>query len=79
MIESKGKNRDYDVFTRIKRGDDLTHIGTVEASTDELAKVYANYVYDEEKWVEMFVVRRENMVCVREVEGLFKAEVGINV
>jgi 1,2-phenylacetyl-CoA epoxidase PaaB subunit len=68
------KRHEYDVFTRIKRGNDLTHVGTVEAKTDDLAKTYAGYVYDEEDWVEMYVVRRDNMVCVRLPEGLFLKE-----
>lgn len=72
---SKSEKRyEYDVFTRIKRGDNLVHIGTVEAPSDELAKVYANFVYDEEDWVEMCVVRRDNISWVKHPEGLFEKE-----
>jgi 1,2-phenylacetyl-CoA epoxidase PaaB subunit len=66
---------EYDVLTRINRGDDLCYIGTVEASSDELAQVYAQYVYDEEKWVEMYVIKRENMICIRKPEPFFKERV----
>lgn len=38
----------YDIFARINRGDNLMHIGTVEAENSELAKVYATFTYDEE-------------------------------
>lgn len=62
------KRIEYEVFTRIDRGSDLIHIGTVEAETVELAKVYANYTYDEEKWVEMFVVQRGHLITVRSIE-----------
>ena len=62
---------EYDVFTRIKRGDNLMHVGTVEAETDELAHVYATFTYDEEDWVEMCVIRREQIIWVRKPEGLF--------
>lgn len=64
----------YDVFSRIKRGDELVHIGTVEAESEELAKIYANYVYDEEKWVEMFVVKRKQIKWIRKPVGLFEKE-----
>ncbi|AXN40805.1 hypothetical protein ACWF7H_14860 [Peribacillus butanolivorans] len=69
------KQFEYNVLSRINRGDDLMHIGTVEASSDELARVYARYIYDEEKWVEMYIVKRENMICIREVEPFFKKRV----
>ncbi|MFC8686808.1 hypothetical protein [Brevibacillus porteri] len=62
---------EYEVFTRIKRGDQLVQIGTVEAETDELAHVYATFTYDEEDWVEMCVVRRDQITWVRKPEGLF--------
>ncbi|PEZ76468.1 hypothetical protein [Bacillus sp. AFS017274] len=75
MSDNKVQNLEYDVFSRINRGDDLMHIGTVEADNDELARVYARYIYDEEKWVEMFIVKRENMICIREAEPFFKKRV----
>ncbi|MFE4810816.1 hypothetical protein [Peribacillus simplex] len=75
MSDNKVQNFEYDVFSRINRGDDLMHIGTVEADNDELARVYARYIYDEEKWVEMFIVKRENMICIREAEPFFKKRV----
>lgn len=75
MSDNKVQNFEYDVFSRINRGDDLMHIGTVEADNDELARVYARYVYDEEKWVEMFIVKRENLICIREAEPFFKKRV----
>lgn len=75
MSDNKVQNFEYDVFSRINRGDDLKHIGTVEADNDELARVYACYIYDEEKWVEMFIVKRENMICIREAEPFFKKRV----
>ncbi|MFJ7365765.1 hypothetical protein ACIQWQ_16850 [Peribacillus frigoritolerans] len=75
MSDKKVQNVEYDVFSRINRGDDLMHIGTVEANNDDLARVYARYIYDEEKWLEMFIVRRENMICIREAEPFFKKRV----
>ncbi|WP_336864552.1 hypothetical protein [Peribacillus frigoritolerans] len=75
MSEKKVQNFEYDVFSRINRGDDLMHIGTVEANNDDLARVYASYIYDEEKWLEMFIVKRENMICIREAEPFFKKRV----
>lgn len=69
---SEGREaRVYEVFTRSKRGDLLVHIGTVEAESDELAKIYAEMIYDEESWLDMCVVRRDDMKWVYEAEGLF--------
>ncbi|NSL50540.1 hypothetical protein [Calidifontibacillus erzurumensis] len=61
---------EYYVFTRIKRGDDLMFIGSVDAETDNLAKIYANFMYDEEDWYEMFVVRKDNFLNVQLSDGV---------
>jgi 1,2-phenylacetyl-CoA epoxidase PaaB subunit len=74
MNTSGQKVEVYDVFSRIKRGDEIIRIGTVEAETEDLAKVYASFTYDEEKWVEMFVVRRTQIHWVRKPEGLLEKE-----
>jgi 1,2-phenylacetyl-CoA epoxidase PaaB subunit len=74
MSSMSKKVHDYDVFARISRGDDLMHIGTVEAEADELAIVYATYVYDEEDWFDMYVVKRENLISVKEPKGLLAEE-----
>ncbi|MBI0577521.1 hypothetical protein IEC97_09125 [Neobacillus cucumis] len=68
---------EYLLFTRIKRGDDLNQVGSFQAESDELAKVYAQYIYDEEDWVEMQVVRKEAFIAVRLPEPLFEKE-GVN-
>ena len=67
-----GRKHEYDVFARINRGDDLIHIGTVQAESDELAQVYSTFIYDEEDWFDMCVIRRENMIWVRKAKGLSK-------
>ncbi|WP_078411384.1 hypothetical protein [Priestia abyssalis] len=74
MSVQNEKRLTFDIFTRIKRGDNLTHIGTVEAETEELATVYATFTYDEEDWVEMCVVQRNHLNWVRKPEGLFAKE-----
>ncbi|MBD8005861.1 hypothetical protein H9631_12310 [Bacillus sp. Sa1BUA2] len=61
----------FDIFTRIKRGDDLVQIGTVEAESPKLAKVYAVFIYDEEDWTEMCVVERGQLHWAKKTEGLF--------
>lgn len=65
---------EYNVFARINRGDNLILIGEVEAQNDELAKVYATFIYDEEDWAEMCVVRKDQICWVRQLEGLFEKE-----
>lgn len=54
----------YAVFARIDPGDDLLHIGDVDAATDRLAKVHARTTYDEEDWATMAVVRETNLLKV---------------
>ena len=61
----------YDVFTRKDRGDQLVHIGYVDAFDVETAKVYAWNTYDEEKWFEMCVVERTAIVPVNRDDGPF--------
>ncbi|ASS90720.1 MAG: hypothetical protein C6W58_11730 [Bacillaceae bacterium] len=61
----------YDIFARINRGDNLMHIGTVEAENSELAKVYATFTYDEEDWTEMVVVERNKLNWVKKPDWLF--------
>ena len=48
----------YEVFARKSRGEPLKHIGNLNAPDSELAKVYAFNTYDEERWFDMYVVRR---------------------
>ncbi len=59
----------YDVFARKDRGDQLAHIGYIDAFDDETAKVYAWKAYDEEKWFEMCVVERTAIIPVNLHEG----------
>jgi len=63
----------YDVFARKDRGDMLSHIGYVDALDDETARVYAWKTYDEERWFEMYVVRRTAILPVNRFEGPFAA------
>lgn len=61
----------YDIFARKNRGDQLAHIGYVDALDDATAKVYAWKTYDEENWFEMCVVRRAHIVPVNRDDGPF--------
>ena len=64
----------YEVFARKSREDPLEHVGTVNATSDDFARVYARTTYDEENWVEMVVVRRSALVGVIDLEPLVKRE-----
>ncbi len=61
----------YDVFARKSRGDQLAHIGYVDALDDETARVYAWKMYDEENWFEMCVVLRSDIIPVNRDDGPF--------
>lgn len=52
----------YEVFARINAGDDLINVGTLEADSDRLAKIYAHRTYDEEDWNRLVVVRQEHVL-----------------
>jgi 1,2-phenylacetyl-CoA epoxidase PaaB subunit len=68
----------YDVFTRKNRGDQLSHIGYVDALDDETAKVHAWTTYSEETWFEMCVVKRSQIIPVNRDDGPFaKARGGV--
>jgi 1,2-phenylacetyl-CoA epoxidase PaaB subunit len=51
----------YEVFARKARGEPLRHIGNLNASDVELARVYAFNTYDEERWFDMYVVARDHL------------------
>ncbi len=63
----------YDVFARKERGDPLRHVGYLDAPDNELARVYARSVYDEENWFEMCVVPRASIIPVNRTDGPFAA------
>ena len=54
----------YEVFARKSRGEPLRHIGNLNAPDAALARVYAFNTYDEEKWFDMWVVARDDLVEV---------------
>jgi len=56
----------YEVFARKAHADELRHVGSVNATDDDLARAYAWTVYDEENWVEMCVVPRTAIIPVTE-------------
>ncbi len=60
----------YEVFARKERKEPLSHIGTIRAISDDFAKVYARNTYDEENWVEMFVVPRAAMITTLRMEPI---------
>lgn len=64
----------YEVFARKARGDRLCHVGWVDAFDHETAKVHAWTTYSEEKWFEMRVVLRGDLVVVNRPEGGFAGE-----
>jgi 1,2-phenylacetyl-CoA epoxidase PaaB subunit len=66
----------YEVFARKTREEPLEHIGTVNATSRDFARVYARTTYDEENWVEMVVVLRTALIPVIELEPLVGAHEG---
>ena len=58
----------YEIFARKARAEPLRHVGFVNAMDPELARVAAATTYDEQNWLEMYVVPRAAMVAVK-LEG----------
>lgn len=54
----------YEIFARRAEGEPLRHVGSVAAPGDALARVYARSIYDEESWIEMYVVPRRAIIPV---------------
>lgn len=54
----------YEVFTQVKAGDDIQHVGRVDANSDRLARSYARTTFDEEDWEYMAVVAEEDLLEV---------------
>lgn len=59
----------YEVLARGRRGEPLRHIGTLRAPSDALARAYARWLYDEERWLDLAVVRREHLLGVDATGG----------
>ncbi len=66
----------YEVFARKTRGEPLRHIGFINASGDELARVYARKTYDEQNWAEMCVIPRAAIVPLDPEESQFVTMMG---
>ena len=59
----------YEVFARQQRQDPLKNVGNVTAPNEDLAAMYARSIYDEEAWIEMRIVQRENLVPAINLKG----------
>jgi 1,2-phenylacetyl-CoA epoxidase PaaB subunit len=56
----------YEVFARKSHDEPLKHVGSVNATDDDLARAYAWTLYDEERWIEMCVVPRAAIIPITE-------------
>jgi 1,2-phenylacetyl-CoA epoxidase PaaB subunit len=59
-----GDAAEYEVFARKTRVDPLHLVGSVVAPDDDLAMAYARATYDEERWCEMAIVRKDNVISL---------------
>jgi len=55
---------EYAVFARKTRVEPLRQVGSVVAPDDDLAAAYARATYDEERWIEMAIVRRDHVIAL---------------
>jgi len=68
-VRTIGDEPVYEVFARRTDGEPLRHVGCVAAPDDALARVYARSIYDEESWIEMYVVPRQAVIPVESVRS----------
>ena len=54
----------WEVFARENTAVPARHVGAVEAASAEDAEVFAKTLYDEFRWIEMFVAPRRAIVEV---------------
>ena len=54
----------WDVFAREDETVPMRHVGSVEAVDSEDAEVFATTLYDEFRWVEMFIAPRRAIIEV---------------
>ena len=66
--------RKYDVFARRAAGDALIMIGSVYASGDALARVYAYTTYNEDPWYEVQIAPHDAFMLVSHDEVLAAGE-----
>lgn len=66
-MKTIGEEPVYEVFARRALGEPLRHVGSVAAPSDDLARVYARNIYDEESWIEMYVIPRAGLISVESV------------
>jgi 1,2-phenylacetyl-CoA epoxidase PaaB subunit len=52
------------VLARKKYEEPLYEVGTVTADNPEMAKIFAQSIYDEQPWIEMVVVPRSSIQTV---------------
>lgn len=63
----------FEVFARKTREEPLRHIGYINATDGDLARVYAWTTYDEQNWFEMCVVPRSEILSVNRTESSYHA------
>ena len=51
----------WEVFARKAYEDPLHHVGTVGEEDEDLALVAARSIYDEQPWIEMIIVPRDEV------------------
>jgi 1,2-phenylacetyl-CoA epoxidase PaaB subunit len=59
-----GEAVEYEVFARKTRLEALHQVGSVVAPDDDLAVAYARATYDEERWIEMTIVRKDHVIAL---------------
>jgi 1,2-phenylacetyl-CoA epoxidase PaaB subunit len=63
-VTAAAERERWDVFAREDRSLPLRHVGSVEAADPGDAEVFATTLYDEFRWVEMFIAPHRAIIEV---------------
>jgi 1,2-phenylacetyl-CoA epoxidase PaaB subunit len=64
FVRVHGRAQEYEVFARKARLEPLRMVGSVVAPDPDLAAAYARATYDEERWIEMAIVPRDEITTL---------------
>lgn len=63
-LGSQSEGQWYEVLARRTPKEFLTHLGSVEAANEELAKARAIKIYDEHDWIEFCIFPRASSILL---------------
>ncbi len=70
-VPQRAQRFHFEVFGRRNSKDSLHHLGYISGPNEEYARSHAMMTYDEHRWVEFIMVRREHLIPIRD-DGAYR-------